>query len=29
MDNIDRLTPILSDDIVVGLNRKWNNAYSF
>ena len=29
MANIDRLTPILSDDIVVGLNRKWNNAYSF
>ena len=29
MANIDRLTPILSDDIVIGLNRKWNNAYSF
>ena len=29
MANIDRLTPILSDDIVIGLNRKWNNAYPF
>lgn len=29
MANIDRLTSISSDDIVFGLNKKWNNAYQF